>query len=134
MEIKHRIMFGFYLGVKCVCLHEMESEEVICETTGFNEGLFDLGIGNWKVFFTLIFLLSSPFLPCVVFYRSKLGSKFNISKQRRKNEVMTKLETAKGQMKDKWHESFVRLSLSLPISLSVDTPEYTGEKTQTKGK
>lgn len=36
MEMKHRIMFGYCLGVKCVCFHEMEFVEVICETAGDN--------------------------------------------------------------------------------------------------
>jgi len=31
--MNHKIMFGYYLGVKCVCFHEMEFMEVICETT-----------------------------------------------------------------------------------------------------
>ena len=39
MEMKHRIMFGYCLGVKRVCFHEMEFVEVICETTGDNEFL-----------------------------------------------------------------------------------------------
>ncbi len=30
-------MFGYCLGGKCVCFHEMEFVEVICVTTGYNE-------------------------------------------------------------------------------------------------
>lgn len=37
--MKHRIMFGFHLGVEYVCFHEMEFVEVICEMTAGDEVL-----------------------------------------------------------------------------------------------
>ena len=39
MEMNHRITFGFCLGVKCVCFHEVEFVGVSCGTTGDDEVL-----------------------------------------------------------------------------------------------
>lgn len=92
--MKHRIMFGYCLGVKCVRFHEMEFVKVICETTGNNEVLmsacliWELETGRPFLHADLLCLVlkvntvcvcvilsstillsvfSSSFLPCVVF-------------------------------------------------------------------
>lgn len=67
------IMFGYCLGVKCVCFHKMGYVKVISKSAGDDNVLmspcliWELETERSFLCFVFVFL-SSSFLPCVAFF------------------------------------------------------------------